>query len=144
MVLIKLLIVEDDRKRLERFEQWIPQGFRAVYAKTAGTAIGLLKRDRGHVYGGICLDHDLQQRAVIQSDRELSGSTVVDSVIQHVSTEVRVLIHSCNVKGALYMESKLEKAGFTTTRVAMDILSPEFFLQWLEEVREAWEENHEE
>ncbi len=144
MKTIRILIIEDDRKRIEQFQKWLPDEFRGVIAKTAGTAVGLLERDKGYVYGGICLDHDLQQQAVISSDYDLSGFTVVRAVVKYVAPNVPVLIHSRNLKGARSMEIKLLDSGFSVTRIAMDNLEKEIFHQWLEEVREMWEDFHDE
>ncbi len=138
--ILKILIVEDDRKREKLFECWMPHGFRAIFAKTAGAALGMLERDRGYVYAGICLDHDLQQRAVIVSDYDLSGSTVVRAVVRHISPDVPVLIHSRNLKRSSYMARKLVDAGFDAVRIPMDELGCERFQGWLEEVKETWED----
>jgi CheY-like chemotaxis protein len=142
--ILKILIVEDDRKRVELFESWMPDGFRAIFARTAGTALGILERDRRHVYAGVCLDHDLQQCVVVASDRDLSGSTVVRAVAKYISPDVPVLVHSQNLARACYMVDKLTAAGFDVTRIPMDKLECNLFHEWLEEVKEMWQDFHEE
>ncbi len=141
---LAILLIEDDRRRVEKFQAWLPEGVRAVVTKSAGTALGLLERDKGYVYAGICLDHDLQRQTVIASDNDLSGSTVVHAISRYISTDVPVLIHSQNLKRAQYMESKLWDAGFDVTRISMDQLDEKLFHNWLEDVKELWEENHDE
>lgn len=83
--ILKILIVEDDRKRAEAFSSWMPDGYRAVIVKSAGTALGLLERDKGYVYAGVCLDHDLRQQVAVSSDHDLSGTTVVRAVAKYIS-----------------------------------------------------------
>ena len=140
----KILIVEDDRKRAEAFDRWMPEGYRAVIVKSAGTALGLLERDRGHVYAGICLDHDLQQQVAVASDHDLSGTTVIKAVIRFISSDVPILIHSRNEKRARHMENKLSDSNFYVTRIPMDVLTEKRFRAWLDEVDEIWEEFYEE
>lgn len=53
--ILKILIVEDDKKRTKLFESWMLDVFRAIFARTAGTALGILERDQGHVYAGSAL-----------------------------------------------------------------------------------------
>lgn len=143
-IIHKILIVEDDRKRAEAFESWMPEGYRAVIVKSAGTALGLLERDKDHVYAGICLDHDLRQQVAVASDHDLSGTTVIKAVIRFISADVPILIHSRNEKRSRYMENKLSDANFYVTRIPMDVLTEERFHEWLDEVDEIWEEFHEE
>ena len=139
----KILIIEDDRKRIQLFEGWMPEYYRAIFVKTAGAALGLLERDKGRVYAGICLDHDLQQQIAVSSDRDLSGTTVVNAIIRYISSDVPVLVHSRNEKRACYMERKLVEKGFYVTKVPMDQLVKEKFLLWLEEVGQIWSESQE-
>ena len=40
----------------------------------------MLERDKGHVYGGILLDHDLQLNTITAFGQNLSGSQVVDGI----------------------------------------------------------------
>lgn len=56
----RILIVEDDDERVAKFRSWLPETMRIVHARSAGSAIGILQRDKGRVYAGIMLDHDLQ------------------------------------------------------------------------------------
>ena len=140
---LPILLIEDDRRRIEKLTEWLPEGYRAVVTKSAGTALGLLERDRGYVYAGICLDHDLQQQTAVASDNELSGTTVVKAIIRFISSEVPVLVHSQNTKRAQYMEGKLFNANFDVTRISMDQLDKKLFLEWLDEVKELWEDFHE-
>ena len=69
----RILIIEDDQERIKRLLSWMPADVRTVVTTSAGKAIGLLKRDRGNVYAGILLDHDLQEQVAAENDRYLSG-----------------------------------------------------------------------
>ena len=98
--------------------------------------MGILTRDKGRVYAGIVLDHDLEKRPASESDLSLCGRDVVDTIIKYVSKDVPVLIHSVNGSQAPVMHTMLEKAGFKVERIPMNILTEESFNEWLEEVRE--------
>lgn len=86
---LRILIVEDDPDRARRLQSWLPEGVRTVVVASAGRALGVLHRDRGSVYAGILLDHDLQEQAATDSDRHLSGSDVVDAIIMNVPSMYR-------------------------------------------------------
>ena len=101
--------------------------------------MGILKRDKGKVYAGIVLDHDLEKNPASESDLFLCGQDVVDTIIKNVSKQVPILIHSVNESQAPVMQTMLEKAGFAVERIPMDILTRESFNEWLEYVRENWE-----
>jgi hypothetical protein len=139
---LPLLIIEDDRRRIQQFNDWMPDRFRTVFVKSAGIALGLLERDRGYIYAGICLDHDLQQQVAADSDRDLSGTTVINAIIKYISSDVPVLVHSRNLNRARYMENKLTDSGFYVTRIAMDDLTKKLFHEWLAEAGELYDDEH--
>ena len=66
-----VLLIEDDPIRLERFKTAAPQGIRIVHARSAGVALGMLRRDK---YAGILLDHDLSKSTITERDASLSGT----------------------------------------------------------------------
>jgi hypothetical protein len=72
----------------------VPQQVRPVVVTSAGKAMGLLARDRGNVYAGILLDHDLQQQTAASSDLHLSGEQVAEAVIQYDEKHITIVIHS--------------------------------------------------
>ena len=141
---LRILIVEDDIWRAREIAIMLPEGFLPVIVKSAGAALGLLERDRGYVYAGLCLDHDLQRQAMTGSDRSMDGNTVVDAIRRCVSNDVPVLIHSMNLGKAPAMVKKLESSGFWVTRLPMAELNEQKFGEWLEEVKEIWEDFHDE
>lgn len=136
----RLLVIEDDAGRVKMLRDWLPEEIKLVVAPSAGTAIGILKRDRGNVYGGIMLDHDLQQRAMTSMDRTLSGTDVAQTIIDTVSPDVPVLIHSMNSAGSTLMAAILQKAGFEVTRVPIDELDRKKLTEWMEEAYGLWED----
>lgn len=141
---IPVLVVEDDSRRQEILEGWIRKGFRPVVAWSAGQAIGVIERDPGHVYGGILLDHDLQERAVSTADEHLSGMDVADRIIRRVSRDVPILVHSINETQGAAMVHRLRAAGFEVWKYPMTELTAEILGSWLDLVREVWEEAAEE
>lgn len=136
----RLLVIEDDTGRVEMLRNWLPERIKLVVAPSAGAAIGILKRDRGNVYGGIMLDHDLQQRAMTPMDKALSGTDVTQAIINTVSSDVPVLIHSMNSAGSSDMAAILQKAGFEVTRIPIDKLDREILTEWMEEAYGLWED----
>ena len=140
---LRILIVEDDIWRAREIAIMLPEGFLPVIVKSAGAALGMLERDRGYIYAGLCLDHDLQRRAMTGADLNMDGNTVVDAIRRHISNDVPVLVHSMNPGKAPIMVQKLESSGFWVTRLPMAELNQKNFGEWLEEVKEIWEDFHE-
>lgn len=137
--MIRILLIEDDNNRVTRIKSWLPDDVRLVHAASAGRVLGILKRDSDQ-YAGIMLDHDLQTQAATSTDMELSGSTVMTWIKEMVPVDVPILIHSMNFSRAPEMKRFLETAGFSVTRIAMDMLEKEHFHSWLDNVRECWED----
>lgn len=137
--IIRIFIVEDDQRRVDWFRAWLPKDMRLVHARSGGRALGVIQRDRT-AFSGIMLDHDLQQQAISASDSNISGSIVIRAVMQYLSPEIPIMIHSMNPGKATTMGKALEKSGFSVTRMPMGEMSKTAFLEWLEEVREYHEE----
>ena len=137
--ILRLLVVEDSEARMELFREWIPEGFRATFVKSAGRAMKVLELDAGRVYAGILLDHDLDQAVADDSELVLTGRQVVDRLVRVVDRNVPVMIHSVNLLGARMMEQTLVAHGFDVTRVSFFQLDRERLGRWLELVREEWE-----
>lgn len=136
----RLLIVEDDPDREQILRSWLPADVRVVVAVSAGRALGILRRDQGRVFAGVVLDHDLQERPGSDVDRFLSGRDIVGAMIQFISKDVPILVHSVNVRGSAAMVNRLREAGFDVTKIPMDVLTEETFRSWLQSVRDLWEE----
>lgn len=93
---MRILIVEDNPHRERLLCSWLPPDMKPIVARSAGRAMGTLARDKGTVYSGIVLDHGLQERTATEADRFLSGQDIVDVILQCVSREVPILVHSVN------------------------------------------------
>jgi hypothetical protein len=133
---LRFMLIEDDPRRIETFRRWMPAGTSVIVARSAGLAMGMLRRLLPGEIKGLMLDHDLQQQAITDADASLSGSHVVALVIAHVDCDVPALVHSQNVAGATVMRARLKLAGFSVTQVPMDQLTRERFLEWVEDARE--------
>jgi hypothetical protein len=138
--LFRLLLVEDDIGRVQDFRSWLPPWARLVWAQSAGQALGLIRRDRGRVYGGVLLDHDLGQRAMTADDESLSGTDVALALVEHFSIDIPILIHSTNQVQVPRVIRQLEDKGFWVTRMPFYDLTNAAFLAWLEEAHDLWEE----
>ena len=136
----RLLIIEDDHERERILKSWLPEDVKTVVAGSGGRAIGVLERDKGNVYAGILLDHDLQGRAATATDCSLDGKDVVNMIVKNISKNVPILVHSMNVTQAPVMANKLEKEGFCVTRIPMAILTKERLQEWVAEARAIWED----
>ena len=137
--MIRILLIEDDKKRVEKIQDWLPPDIRLVHAASAGRVLGILKRDKDQ-FAGVLIDHDLQLQAATAADTELSGSTVVKWIISMIPSDVPILIHSMNFSRAPEMKRILESAGFSVTRIPMEDLNQVLLHSWLEEVRGCWED----
>ena len=137
---IPVLLVEDSEARRDWFMANLPSRFRLVHARSAGQALGLLRRDPGHVYAAILLDHDLQEQARTEADQGLSGTHVVEAILRHTSPDVPVLVHSANTIRAPSMVARLAAAGFDVSRHSFGALDAGWLHRWLEEAAEIWED----
>jgi CheY-like chemotaxis protein len=142
----RILLVEDDQERADILISYLPKDIRVVFASSAGRALGIVKTDHRNrrdksPYCGIMLDHDLQEQIVCAEEGLLSGMNVVDAIIDSVSRDVPILIHSMNPSEAPMMVKKLKSAGFRVTRMPMRELTAEKLLGWLEDECEAYNDN---
>lgn len=133
--MIRILIVEDDQRRVDWFRAWLPRDIRLIHARSGGKALGILERDADEL-AGIMLDHDLQESSVVANDKNLSGSTVIIKVMQHIRPNIPIMVHCMNPGTAERMKKALEASGSSVTRMPMGEMSKDAFLEWLEEVRE--------
>jgi CheY-like chemotaxis protein len=135
---LRVLIVEDNPDRENCLRSWLPPDVRPVVATSAGRAVGILRLDRGTVYAGVVLDHDLQERKAAETDRYLSGQDVVEAIVQHLSCDVPILVHSNNASQSNVMVLRLQRAGYDVTQIPMSVLTKESFEEWIRKVRENW------
>lgn len=136
----RILIVEDNVERTELLKTWLPKDIVPVVAKSAGSAIGMIRRDKGYVYAGLMLDHDLQENIVTQADISLNGMNVVDAIIRYIPIDIPIFIHSTNVSQGPAIAKRLEKYNYFTMQISMNQLTKRILRKWLDEVKELWED----
>ena len=142
---VRILLVEDSEVRASWFRMTAKgrrgdaaraSVFRFVWAKAAGSAIGILKRDPGRVYAGILLDHDLMQQKITDHDAHYNGKDVVDAIIEHVDPSVPVWVHSANITEGPKMADRLRKAGFLVEQAVFSHREPLAYQRWLNQAAE--------
>lgn len=138
----RLLMIEDDQARVDLIQAWLPKDCMLVVACNAGKAKGILHRDRGYVYGGLMFDHDLRERAMTTQDLHMSGSDLVATVVECLSRDASVLVHSMNPSRAPRLAQRLSAAGFDVVRLPFADLDRDRFTDWLEDARANWVEAH--
>ena len=127
------------KKDIAVFKQWMPDDIGAVFVKSAGRAIRVIELDKGSVYAGICLDHDLDEQVVSQEEYGLNGVAVFLRLVRNIIRVVPILVHSMNFNGGTAMVRLLQAQGFSTTRIPFAKLEAGGFGTWLEDVRSEWE-----
>ena len=137
--MIRLLIIEDSEERIGLFRQWMPADIQALFVRSAGRAVRVLELDRGAVYAGICLDHDLNEQMLVREEREVNGVEVVRRLVRHISRDVPILVHSMNFGGATSMTRMLMAQGFSVTRIPFKNMHEGVFIDWIDEVRAEWQ-----
>ncbi len=138
----RLLLIEDDPARIEKFRAWIAgTEFVLIEASSGGRAMGILRPGMAEGVAGILLDHDLEKQPVTDTDLRLSASHLINSMVRAVPRHVPVLIHSMNASQPPVMTKRLVAAGFSVTRMRMSSLTPDMFAAWLDDVRDSWETN---
>jgi CheY-like chemotaxis protein len=136
--MLRVLIIEDNQERIECFRAWKPADMHFVFATNAGSALGIIRRDRGLVFASVMLDHDLVEQSICASDLELSGTEVSKAIIENFSYETPILIHSMNDTKASAMARRLLSADLSVMRMPMAVLTEQRLHEWLDEVRENW------
>ena len=89
-----LLLVEDDDQRAAAIKACIPPDIHCVRAKSAGAALGVLRRDK---FSGIMLDFDLYRSA--HADGQLTGESVAAGICETQGRHCEIFIHSQNPSG---------------------------------------------
>lgn len=93
----------------------------------------MIRRDHGHIYGGVLLNHDLAQRAMTEDDYSLSGTDVALALLEHFSIDTPMLIHSTNQVQVPRVVHQVENKGFYVTRIPFCEMTERALLTWLEE-----------
>ena len=116
---MKILILEKDEKRIEKFNEVFQDEIVFVTADPA-EAIRLTKN---HKFSLICAEYDLQcQKGYFTrnmvSDVDSSGQMFAEFLARfaHLSFDATIIIHSNNALGAAYMERTLKRSRSGTIR----------------------------
>src|SRR6185437_16026892 len=128
-----VLLVEDDPDRAQEIQSCIPEGLRCVWAKSAGAAYGILKRD---TFSAIMLDFDLYRSTL--GDPQFTGETVAGAVCETQSRNCQILVHSQNPSGGRQVAQILTKAGFSVEHMPWSLDAKNKIQDWLREALE-WE-----
>lgn len=137
----RILLIEDDPDRIATFRAWLANTeFVLIDASSGGRALGMLRKGMTDGIAGLCLDCDLEKQPVTDSDLRLSGAGLVNAITTSIPRSAPILIHSMNEQKPFGMERSLKTAGFSVTRIRMSELTRERFHDWLQEVRENWED----
>jgi CheY-like chemotaxis protein len=135
----RIVLVEDDQGRMDRFTDWLRDTrFLLVICRSGGQALGMFSKG-GEGIAGILLDHDLSDSTITETDRLMSTSNVLPTIVRNVPREVPILIHSHNASKPPQMVKLLQSAGFSVTRIRFDSLTRDRFELWLEDVGDNWE-----
>ena len=129
----RVLLIEDNVRRIERFRAWLPAEILRVEARSAGQAMGFLKRQQPGELCGILLDRDLDQQAMTEIDTRLSGSGLIALIVQYVERHGPVFTHSTNMSGGASMAKRLVAAAFWVTKMATYALTMEGLADWREQ-----------
>jgi CheY-like chemotaxis protein len=122
-----VLLVEDDPLRAEKIQACIPKGARCIWARSAGAAIGVLKRD---MFVCVLLDHDLESNPQTSG---LDGRAAARTICETQSRKTcRIFIHSQNSIGGPAMQKLLSQAGFDVARCSWCEEASVILREWLE------------
>ncbi len=134
----RLLLIEDDEGREQQLRAWLPDDILMSWAQSAGTAMGVIRRDTGHVWSGVMLDHDLEQRARTEDDLRLSGTDVALAIMEHFSIDIPILVHSANQAQAPRVVRQLEQKGFWVKHIPYYHMTEQKLAAWVEEAQAIW------
>jgi hypothetical protein len=124
-----LLLVEDDDRRAAAIKAGIPPDIHCVWTKSAGAALGVLKRDK---FSGIMLDFDLYRSA--HGDPQFNGESVAAGICETQSRHCEIFIHSQNPSGARKAFELLKQAGFSVEQCPWSAEAAKPLKWWLEEL----------
>jgi hypothetical protein len=124
-----LLPVEDDDQRAAAIKACIPPDIHCVWTKSAGAALGVLKRDK---FSGIMWDFDLYRSAT--GDPQFTGESVAAGICETQDRHCEIFIHSQNPSGARKAFELLKQAGFSVERRPWSAETAKPLRCWLEEL----------
>jgi len=120
---IKILVLEDDPKRIETFRSTLGQHDLVVTTEAADA----IKALQENVFDIIFLDHDLGGEAFVAIEDKNTGSEVVRWICNNANLSSQIIIHSLNAPAALNMKCKLEKVGLVAERIPFTSLVEQLY-----------------
>ncbi len=137
----RILLIEDNAERIALIREWlVDTDYVLIEASSGGRAKGILRKGGTAGIAGVMLDHDLEQQPITPTDLLMSASHLMDSIVFSIPKTVPILIHSMNSTKPPHMEKRLKAEGYSVTRIRMAILTKENFGEWLQDVRDNWED----
>ena len=127
-----LLLVEDDDDRACEIKAFIPPEIRCVWAKSAGAALGVLRRDK---FSGILLDFDLYRSS--HGQPQVTGESVAAGICETQDRNCEIFVHSQNPVGGRKVFELLKQAGFSVERYPWSAEAITRLRCWLKEVFES-------
>lgn len=125
-----VLLVEDDPERAAKIQSCVPAEMRCIWARSAGVAIGILRRD---TFSALLLDHDLEPNSHTSG---LDGQAVVKIVCETQPRDTcSVFVHSQNRIGGPAMVTYLQQRGFKVERCSWCDEALPVIQEWLESIR---------
>jgi len=125
----RLVLIEDSAYRIGAFIEWLAgSGFVLIVCRSGGQAKGVMSRGGAEAIAGIMLDHNM------------SATDVLPLIATKMRRGTPILIHSHNPGQAPKMHRALDAARMSVTRTRFASLTESAFLEWLQEVRDNWED----
>jgi hypothetical protein len=124
-----LLLVEDDDQRAAAIKACVSPDIHCVWAKSAGAALGVLRRDK---FSGIMLDFDLYRSA--HGDPYFNGESVAAGICETQGRHCEIFVHSQNPGGARKAFELLKQAGFSVEQHPWSAETAKLLKRWLEEL----------
>lgn len=138
----RILLIEDDPERIEIIRSWlVGTGFVLIEASSGGRAMGILRKNMTDGIAGVMLDHDFEKQPITVADMNISGTDLISSISTSLERHIPILVHSMNSSKSPAMAKRLISHGFSVTKIKMEELKKGNFYEWLQEVREQWEDN---
>jgi len=130
--IIKVLVLEDDPKRVKKLQQiFIGTNIQMIHYSSVKKAIDYCKKnydklslEKKPLIDFMMLDHDLDGRVYVPSEEENTGFQFALYIAKETKYDAsKILIHSRNALGAANMESVLPDALiFPFTEITKDAL----------------------
>jgi CheY-like chemotaxis protein len=103
----KIFIFEDDKNRIDQFKKYLCNDDLYITDNIKTAKMLLMKHD----FDTVLLDHDMDQRSMVESTEDNTGFQVASFIVQENLPLHQVIVHSHNPIGAENMMNILERFG---------------------------------